>query len=188
MLGAAARIGLADLANMHNEMTDAFAFQAMSMSLLPTAKQRANAFITQLPRELRKIRREYIATSRADPDAGKLEAVTVTGNAERDAKLGYFRAQLVDGTWGALQRRPDDCLQAAIATFLETPAHTVPDLKLGRLKAAGKDPEQIERVILEVMGAWIEKNAVTIRAHAAQLPTTSHRWIGATVCSCRRVK
>jgi hypothetical protein len=110
--------------------------------------------------------------------AGQLTAVEIDGSRKRGERLGYFTAPLVDETWGALQRRPDDCLRAGIATFLQTPAHTVPDLRLGELTAAGSDPEQMDRIIGRVTGGWLEKNAITLRAHATKLPVTSKRWVG----------
>ncbi len=44
--------------------------------------------------------------------------------------------------------------------------------------AAGRDPEEIERLISRKMGGWIEKNALTIQAYPTRLPTSSRRWIG----------
>ncbi len=45
--------------------------------------------------------------------------------------MGYFKAPLRDSSFGYLQRRPDDCVQAAIASFLQAQPYTVPDLGLG---------------------------------------------------------
>ena len=170
--------GEVDPSEVMRVVDDGFAAFAASAANLPTAQQQAEAFITHLPAELVKIRWAYMKASRHDRDAGELTAVPVQGNLQRGLKLGYFKAALVDNTWGALQRRPDDCLQAAIATFLQTPAHTVPDLNLGSLRAAGKDPEEMGRVIQQQMGRWLEKNAVTIRAYPTRLPASSSRWIG----------
>ncbi len=164
-------LGPSDMPAVYAEMRDGFSLYAQALVTLPTARMQAQAFITELPKELRAIRREYIEISRDDPDAGKLEAV--------DARRGYFRAEMVDGGWNSLQARPDDCVQAAISTVLQCAQSEVPDLKLGDLIAAGRDPEEIGRVIGRKMGAWMEKNAVSIRAHSdLNLPKSSRRWIG----------
>jgi hypothetical protein len=167
-----------DVAALTAAMNTSVAVHSEAYAQLPTAKARVDAFVNHLPAELRRIRLGYVEASRHDPDAGKLEIVEIDGSVKRGGRLGYFQASLVDGTWGALQRRPDDCLQAAIATFLQAPAHTVPDLKLGELRGAGKDPELIDRVIGKRLGGWIEEKAVRLVVHPTRLPTSSRRWIG----------
>jgi hypothetical protein len=50
-------------------------------------------------------------------------------------------------------------------------------LHLEQLLLAGKEPEEIERVIVEKMGRWAEKQGVTVKAHPSP-PTSARRWIG----------
>ena len=168
-----------DVAALMDTMNAYVASAAEAYATLPTAVESAEAFNKRLPRELRRIRRDYIEASRHDPNAGKLEAVEIDGSAKRGAALGWFQAPLRDSsTLGYLQRRPDDCVRAALASLLQTAPHTVPDIGLAMLLAAGRDPEELERYVGLKLGVWLETNAVTLRAHPARLPLTSRRWIG----------
>lgn len=169
---------LSAMSQFTEALTEGFSLTAQAMVQLPTARARTDAFVNELPGELRKIRREYVETARNDPDAGKLEIVEVAGDVNRGLRLGYFRAELVDKSWGHLQRRSDDCFTAAVATCLEAQPYEVPDLHIEELLAAGRDPEEIDRVIARTLGAWLETNAVTLRVHPAGLPVSAKRWIG----------
>lgn len=172
-------LGPSDMPALYQAIQDGFSFHAMAAAQLPTAEAQVRAFITQLPRELCRIRREYIEISRRDPGARKLLPVAVKGSTRKGAELGYFKSPLRDARYGFLQRRSDDCLRAALATCVQAPMPEVPELKPDQLLAAGKDPEEIGRVVLGTLGAWIERNALTIVAHSdARLPVASACWIG----------
>jgi hypothetical protein len=135
-----------DLPRFHQALNDSVAFAIVAMAEKPGLDR---AIVTELPAELRKVRREYAKTSCHDRDAGRLEAVEVNGSTERGARLGYFRSPLPDGTYGYLQRRGDDCLRAALATAIQTPITEVPDLRADELAAAGMDPEEIQRIAVQ---------------------------------------
>jgi hypothetical protein len=106
-----------------------------------------------------------------------LQAVPIDGDPAKGVELGYFATKLRDGTTGYLQRRTDDCFQAAIASCLQVPAHLVPDWQLDRQLTAGREHEQIERVIWESLKRWTEQQGVTVTFHHTP-PTSARRWIG----------
>ncbi len=170
--------GECDALTVSQALTEGFAVHAQAAAELPTALERAAAFVRDIPAEMANVRRQYIESCQHDPAAGKLLPVGFKGSTRKGARLGYFKSPLRDGTFGYLQRRSEDCMQAAIASFLQAPPYTVPDLELGKLRAAGKDPEEIERLIAQKLDRWAEKNAVTFVAYTTRLPTSSGRWIG----------
>ena len=134
---------------------------------------RAREFCRLYPLEVAKQRR---AVHQAYPQVD-MHPVSVKGSAPRGLRAGYFQTRLRDGTFGYLQRRTDDCLQAAIATCLQIPPHQVPDLHMEQQLANGTEPEEMEQRIVKTMGRWMEKHSVTIRYHATP-PTSERRWIG----------
>jgi hypothetical protein len=85
--------------------------------------------------------------------------------------------ELRDGTVGFLQRRIDDCLQAAIASCAQISPYLVPDLNMEQQTAAGKDPEEVVSASLAKLGRWMDENGVAIRFHASP-PWSARRWIG----------
>jgi hypothetical protein len=95
----------------------------------------------------------------------------------RGLKSGYFMKRLRDGSLGYLQRRGDDCIQAAIATCLQIPIYKVPDLHIDQQFYGGKDPEEIDRGIDEKLTRFARQHSITVKSHVARLPT-SGRWIG----------
>jgi hypothetical protein len=109
-------------------------------------------------------------------DKGMLP-VPIKGDIRRGLKKGYFSTRLRDGTLGYFQRRFDDCLQAAIASLLQTPMPTVPDLRIGQKLANGMDHEELEREIAGQMGRWVDRCGVTVYLHTSP-PTFERRWIG----------
>jgi hypothetical protein len=66
---------------------------------------------------------------------------------------------LDDGTRGYFVRAPrtDDCQAAAIATVLQVPIETVPDLRIDERLAAGGSPESIERSAVRELRAWLAR-------------------------------
>jgi hypothetical protein len=132
--------------------------------------ERTREFCRLFPSELAKVRRQVYRPFGLMP-------VPVNGSTAKGLKAGYFMTRLRDGTQGYLQRRTDDCLQAAIASCLQIPPHQVPDLQMERQLAAGMDPEEMERGIREKMGRWMDKHGVTVMYHASP-PTSERRWIG----------
>lgn len=134
-------------------------------------------FITEFPRELAKVRAQ-VAVRRPGPlRIGSLYPVEVDGSPTRGLKQGYFKTLLRDGTVGYFQRRTDDCVQAVVASLLQMPPTSVPDLHLDAQLAAGKDPEEIDRTIEEQFGRWRQQYGLTIMVHASP-PTSAKRWIG----------
>jgi hypothetical protein len=129
-----------------------------------TQSERLLAFCKRYPSEVAKIRRQV------------LHPVPVNGSTNRGLKMGYFMTPLRDGTHGYFQRRTDDCLQAAVSSCSQIPPHRVPDLHIDQLLLAGKEPEEIMRIIGEKMTVFMGKHGVTIRVHPS--PPTSGRWIG----------
>jgi hypothetical protein len=53
----------------------------------------------------------------------------------------------------------------------------VPDLHLDAQLGAGKEPEEIDRMIDQQFGRWTAKHGLTIVFHATP-PTGAKRWIG----------
>jgi hypothetical protein len=84
---------------------------------------------------------------------------------------------LRDGTLGYFQRKTDDCLQAAIASCVQTPPHLVPELRIDEQLMRDRDPEEIELGNNVKMGRWVDQHGVTISRHTA-LPSAAKRWIG----------
>jgi hypothetical protein len=132
--------------------------------------ERTRQFCKVFPSELAKVRRQIYR------HAGLLP-VPVNGSPMKGLKAGYFATRLRDGSLGYLQRRTDDCLQAALASCLQIPAHLVPDLHMEDQLAAGVDPEEMERGIREKMKRWTDKRGVRILYHTWPL-TSERRWIG----------
>jgi len=127
---------------------------------------RKREFARSYPPVLGKVRRQ-----------ARLQPVAVKGSPARGRRDGYFMTRLRDGSTGYLQRRVDDCLQAAIATLLQVPPYLVPDLHLDDQVAAGLDVEEIERATSDKLVRWMDQRAVTIMIHPVP-PTTARRWIG----------
>jgi hypothetical protein len=138
-----------------------------------SVSDRARRFCRLYPSEVAKLRRQV---RKVHPQVD-LQPVPVNGSGPRGLRAGYFATRLRDGSLGYLQRRTDDCLQAAIATCLQIPPHEVPDLHIARQLFAGKDPEEIDRGIARTMGRWEDEHGVTVRYHARP-PTSARRWIG----------
>jgi hypothetical protein len=107
----------------------------------------------------------------------RLLPVPIGGSPAGGVGSGYYARRLRDGSLGYVQRRADDCLQAAIASCLQIPMHQVPDLQIHRQLDAGKDPEELAREIDEAMDRWLAEQGVQAIVHAAHLPTKG-RWIG----------
>jgi hypothetical protein len=78
--------------------------------------ERTRQFCEVFPSELAKVRRQIYR------HAGLLP-VPMNGSPAKGLKSGYFSTRLRDGSLGYLQRRTDDCLQAAIASCLQVPLH-----------------------------------------------------------------
>jgi hypothetical protein len=85
--------------------------------------------------------------------------------------------RLRDGSIGYVQRRADDCFQAAIASCLRIPMHKVPDLQINRQLDAGREPEEVDRATDETMRRWLAGKGLQVKLHSGHLPTTG-RWIG----------
>ncbi len=119
-----------------------------------------------LPKSTAKIRRLFGDTP-----------VPINGSRKRGAKLGYFQTRLADGTTGYYMRRSDDCLQAALASLLQVPPHTLPDIRIDARLAAGEDPEQVTRVFWQEMAQWADRRGITLIIHP-EPPRSERRWIG----------
>ena len=132
--------------------------------------ERLNRFNAQVQGVLVTLRRRYHREMGLYP-------VPINGNVAQGLRAGYYAMRLRDGSLGYVQRRADDCLQAAIASCLQVPMHQVPDLQINRQLAAGTDPEELDRAIRETMGRWLAVQGVRFVLHAGSLPT-SGRWIG----------
>jgi hypothetical protein len=132
---------------------------------------RQRKFSEQFPGELAKIRRQAYRQMNLLP-------VPINGSTNRGLKAGYFMKRLRDGSVGYLQRRVDDCLQAAIASCCQIPIHKVPDLRIDtQLYVERKDPEEIERGVAEKMTRFMREYGITIMAYPSRLPTQG-RWVG----------
>ena len=132
--------------------------------------ERTRQLCKVFPSELAKVRRQVYR------HVGLLP-VPVNGSPTKGLKSGYFSTRLRDGTLGYLQRRTDDCLQAALASCLQIPPHLVPDLHMEQQPASGTDPEEMERGIREKMDHWLDRRGYTIAYHPSAL-TSERRWIG----------
>jgi len=135
-----------------------------------SAGERTREFCRLFPSELAKVRRQGYRQLGLLP-------VPIGGSSHRGLKQGFYMTRLRDGTLGYLQRRTDDCLQAALASALQIPANLVPDLGMEAKMAGGMDPELMERGIRAKMDPFLHKHGVKVRYHATP-PTSSRRWIG----------
>lgn len=160
------------------QIEDAFALVAQAAAESGSAQDQAREYLTRLPAEMAELRRAYMVACRNDPGARKLLPVAYKGSIPKGIARGYFKSPLTGGTFGYLQRRPDDCVQAALASYLQVPPYVVPAFDVDRLIAAGKDPEEIERISGGKVGRWLDKNAVTLVSHPTRLPVAAARWIG----------
>jgi hypothetical protein len=147
--------------------------------------ERAQLFCTRYPVALAEVRRQICS----DPLRAKLRLALrlhpvddprcpnwLTTIAMRD-RFPFYMTELRDGTVGFLQRRVDDCFQAAIASCAQVSPYLVPDLKMQQQTAAGKDPEQVVSAALAKLDGWMDENGVAIRFHASP-PWSARRWIG----------
>lgn len=91
--------------------------------------------------------------------------------------IRWYATTLRDGTDGFLQRRSDDCFQAAIASCAGIAPWLVPDLKLERKLADEGDPEAVDLASRRTMKRWEERTGVALRVHATP-PRSARRWIG----------
>jgi hypothetical protein len=103
--------------------------------------------------------------------------VPVKGDIFKGLKAGYFSTRLRDGSLGYLQRRGDDCLQAAIASLLQVPMPKVPDLRMAQRRVDGMDKDALERLVSRQLGDWIEKRGLTVYLHTSPA-VSERRWIG----------
>jgi len=103
--------------------------------------------------------------------------VPINGSVPAGMRAGYYAMRLRDGSLGYVQRRADDCFQAAIASCLQIPMHQVPDVQINRQLDAGKEPEEINRQVDETMSRWLAGQGVQLTLHSGRLPTAG-RWIG----------
>jgi hypothetical protein len=139
-----------------------------------TLLDRVAALATRYPAELAKIRRR---TYKALGKQSRLFPVALNGSTRRGFDQGYFMTPLRDGTFGYLQRRSDDCLQAAIASLLQMAPHQIPDLQMNRTMLRVQDIDEVFALSGEKMHHWTQENGVTLRYHARPLPSAK-RWIG----------
>ena len=102
--------------------------QALETSV-NTDAHKAPEFHRDLPAELSTLRRQIYERI---PTAS-LRPVPIARSVARGVNAGYYMTPLRDGSSGYLQRRPDDCLQAALASCLQIPPHKIPDLHLDEL-------------------------------------------------------
>jgi hypothetical protein len=107
----------------------------------------------------------------------RLLPVRVDGSMARGLRAGYYAMRLRDGSLGYVQRRADDCFQAAIASCLQIPMHKVPDLQINRQLDAGSEPEELNRAVDETLRRWLVGQGLRLVIHPAHLPTRG-RWIG----------
>lgn len=170
----------AEVSAYYEALNDYISWYAwVKVQIEPSIAAGIRAWSAELPDELRRVRMEYMQASQADATARRLLPVAVNGSTRRGAAQGYFKTPLGGGAEGYLQRRSDDCLRAALATTLGRPMPTLPDISPDRLQAAGKDPEEVDRALMWTMGAWSERNALTVKAHVTRMPVTSRGlWIG----------
>ena len=134
-------------------------------------------FSSEFPRELAKVRGQVAIRTRSRPLAGGLYPVEVDGSPTRGLKMGYFKTPLRDGTDGYFQRRTDDCVQAVIASLLQMPPHLVPDPHVEELRSAGREDEELDRVVDEQFAAWTAEYGLTVVFHTKP-PMWAKRWIG----------
>lgn len=106
-----------------------------------------------------------------------LEPVPVAGSTARGRRHSYYQATLPDGTVGYVQRRADDCLQAAVATLLQVPVHEVPDAQISRRIREGDDPEGVFMDTAVELDRWAAGAGGRFMVHPARLPRRG-RWIG----------
>jgi len=133
-------------------------------------------FASEFPQELAKVRGQVAVRSRGQMRSGGLYPVEIDGSPTRGLKQGFFQTPLRDGTVGYFQRRTDDCVQAVIASLLQMPPHLVPDPHIEELRAAGREDEQIDRVVEASFAEWTATNALTLDFHPTP-PTWAKRWI-----------
>jgi len=134
---------------------------------------RVREFSMAFPVELAKVRRQafHVHGRRAG-----LHPVAVKGSVARGLAMGHFSTPLRDGTFGYLQRRTDDCLQAAIASCVQIGPHQIPDLHLLQ-QLYSKGFEETWAAANKKMGRWADKHGVTVVRHAKPKPS-ARRWIG----------
>jgi hypothetical protein len=90
---------------------------------------------------------------------------------------GYFQAKLRDQTIGYFQRDIDDCARAGVATLLGMRPDLVPHVPADRLRLAGRDPDEIDRMLEAAYVPWTARNGLRILAHPSP-PWTARRWLG----------
>lgn len=141
-----------------------------------TYETRVRVFSARYPAALAEVRRQICS----DPAQAKLrQAFRLHLVASKSPWVGFpfYMTELRDGTVGFLQRRIDDCLQAAIASCAQISPYLVPDLNMEQQMAAGKDPEEVVSAAYAKLGRWLEENGVAVRFHASP-PWSARRWIG----------
>jgi hypothetical protein len=143
-------------------------------------EERAQLFCARYPTALNEVRRQICS----DPVQAKLRLALRLHPVSDNRGLGFrgsgfpfYMTDLRDGTVGFLQRRVDDCYQAAIASCAQISPYLVPDLKMQQQTAAGKDPEEVVNAAFGKLGRWKDENGVAIRFHASP-PWSARRWIG----------
>ncbi|HWF31181.1 MAG TPA: hypothetical protein VG188_01345 [Solirubrobacteraceae bacterium] len=132
--------------------------------------ERLRQFNADVQQTLATLRRRYHREMHLLP-------VPIGGSTDKGSRAGYYAMRLRDGSLGYVQRRADDCLQAAIASCLQIPMHQVPDLQVNRQLDAGKEAEEINRGVDELMARWLASQGVQLVVHSGHLPTMG-RWIG----------
>jgi hypothetical protein len=156
--------------NAARQGVDISGFEALAAEIDagPLDNDRARLIAKRLPSEMAKLRRVL-----------GVQPVAVNGSRAQGLREGYFQAALRDGSTGYFQRRSDDCLQAATASFLQMPPDLVPDLLLEEQIAAGCEPDEIERNAWALLAPWLDQHGLAMMLHPTP-PTTTKRWIGVT--------
>jgi hypothetical protein len=121
--------------------------------------------------------RERVFVEQFGPALADVRRASCRGTGMQQVTTGYYSTRLRDGTLGYLQRRGDDCLQAAIASLLQVPMPRVPDLRIAHLRIAGHDEDELARAVNRQLGRWIEENGLNVYLHTSPA-VSERRWIG----------
>lgn len=153
-------------------LEDLFADVFSGCEELPESEQRERFYRRYAP-AVAEVRRAHYRQARMVP-------VPVNGSTTRGLDQGYFATRLGDGTLGYLQRRTDDCLQAALASLLQVPMPDVPDLHQLKQIVSGTAPEETHRRGHERLERWLAQAGLRLVCDD-ELPERSERWIALAV-------
>ncbi len=138
-------------------------------------EDRSRVFCATYPAALAEVRRQICSDPSQDKLRQSFRLDSLSGSPR--GELPFYATTLRDGTLGFLQRRIDDCLQAAIASCTGIKPWLIPDLNMAQNEAACKDPEEVASAALKKLGQWMDETGIAIRFHSSP-PWSARRWIG----------